>query len=390
MTQARMSRAKRTKNDARAASGAGAAWSLGQSLIDPPPRSATGFLNKHFLIWVWNYLKVAFTPRHSFPTYEGDSEQKPGVYELPASCKVALAGDWGSGTENAYRVIDLIRDKQKPDMTIHLGDIYYSGQVDEVNEYFLGTDDWYRAKRSFALNANHEMYSGGNGYFDHVLPALDQKTSYFCIENDHWRIVAVDTGYYAKIFPFLELLLQTKLHSANLKWMREVIFSDDSDRRPVILLSHHQWFSAFDKGYTRVGNQLKAFLENVALWFWGHEHRFAGYAAYAPSGETKVRARCIGHGGMPVEICDPKHDEVPLVFVDHRKAGDIDGEPAGFCGNALLEFKDDVLTVRYFDEYGAELLVEEWKSGGRTGGVSGAVLSASKELLWFRDPNDLA
>jgi hypothetical protein len=139
-----------------------------------------------------------------------------------------------------------------------------------------------------------------------------------------------------------------------------------------------------------MANQLKPFLRDVALWFWGHEHRFSGYAAYAPSGDNKVRARCIGHGGMPVEIAKPKHKEVPLVFVDNRKAGEVDGEPTGYCGNALLEFKDAVLTVRYFDEAGRELLVEEWKSAGRTGGVTGAVSKSSGDLLWLRDPDELA
>jgi len=379
----------RNKGDAKAAFKAGAAWSLGQSIIDPPPRGVAGFLDKRILIWIWNYLKVAFTPRHPFPTYEDSRESKPGISPLPANCKVSLVGDWGSGTENAYRVIDHVRKVQKPNMTIHLGDIYYSGQVDEVKEYFLGEDDWYRAERSFALNANHEMYSGGSGYFDYVLPALGQQASYFGLENDHWRVVAVDSGYYAKIFPFLELLLQTKLHDENVKWLRDVVFADDADRRPVILLSHHQWFSSFDRGYSRLGHQLEPFLKDVALWFWGHEHRFSGYAAYAPSGDNKVRARCIGHGGMPVEIAEPKHKEAPLVFVDQRKAAEVDGDPVGYCGSALLEFAGPTLVVTYFDECGKELLVEEWTSSARAGGSVGRVVKASPDLTWFRDSKEL-
>jgi hypothetical protein len=389
MSSLKTSRAKRSKPELHATSGAGAAWSLGQSIIDPPPRRTVDFLDKRILIWLWNYLKVALTPRHRFPAYEASPESKPGIFPLPTNCKVALVGDWGSGTDSAYRVIDHVRQHQKPDMTIHLGDIYYSGQIDEVNEYFLGDDDWYRADRSFALNANHEMYSGGHGYFDCVLPALGQEASYFCVENDHWRIVGIDTGYYAKIFPFIELLLQTKLHSENLKWLREVVFADGADRRPVILLSHHQWFSAFERGYSRLGGQLEEFLSNVALWFWGHEHRFAGYAAYAPHGDNKVRARCIGHGGMPVEIKEPKNQEVPVLFVDYRKSGEIDGEPVGLCGNALLEFKDAELVVRYYDEFGDELLAEQWTSSSRGGGVSGSILSASPKLQWFRDSSEL-
>jgi hypothetical protein len=374
--------------DARAAAGSGAAWSLGQSIIDPPPRHAVDFLDKNFLPWISNYLKVVFTPRRTFPSYD-ISADKPGSFPMPPTCKIALAGDWGAGTESAYRVIDQVRHVQKPDITIHLGDIYYSGQADEVNEYFLGEDDWYRASRSFALNANHEMYSGGEGYFDHVLPALGQQASYFAVENDHWRIVAVDTGYYSKVFPFLELFLKTKLHDKNLSWMREVVFADPLDRRPVILLSHHQWFSAHDPSFARVGSQLEPFLKDVALWFWGHEHRFSGYAAFAPSGDNKVRARCVGHGGMPVEIKQPKYQEVPLVFVDERKATEVDGDPVGFCGNVLLEFGDAELVIRYYDEQGEELLVEGWTSGGRAGGATGRVVKTSSALRWFRPPEEL-
>jgi len=92
---------------------------------------------------------------------------------------------------------------------------------------------------------------------------------------------------------------------------------------------------------------------------------------------------------MPVEIKEPKHQEVPLVFVDERKAGEIDGEAIGFCGNALLEFNEAVLVVHYYDEHGEELLVEQWTSGGRGGGASGSVLKTSSELHWFRAPEEL-
>ncbi|HMK38820.1 MAG TPA: metallophosphoesterase, partial [Bacteroidota bacterium] len=309
---------------------------------------------------------------------------RPGIFDLNESCKVALVGDWGSGIENAYRVMQNIRHRQKPNMTIHLGDIYYSGQVDEVNNYFLGQDDWYRAERSFALNGNHEMYSGGTGYFEHVLPALRQETSYFCIENRFWRIVGLDTGYNSKVFPFLDLFMGTSFPVEILRWLRKVVFPDREDNRPVILLTHHQWFSAFDRGYVRIGMQLRPYLHKVALWFWGHEHRFAGYAPFAPHGRVKVRARCIGHGGMPVEIEKPTHLQVPAVFVDNRVSDQKEDPPIGYCGNALLEFEGPRLLIRYFDELENELLVEEWQSGGKSGGVNGRIKEGSQKLTWLR------
>jgi hypothetical protein len=285
--------------------------------------------------------------------------------------------------------MDDIRERQKPDVTIHLGDIYYSGRIDEVQQFFLGEDDWFRAGLTFALNGNHEMYSGGEGYFEYVLPALHQQASFFCLENEYWRLVAVDTGYYSRLIPFLELLLGTKLHDDNLRWLKEVIFCDPADRRPVILLSHHQFFSSFDRSYERVGKQLAPHLGIVALWFWGHEHRFSGYAPYSPTGGPRVRARCIGHGGMPVEFEKLKHRDVPLVFVDNREAGSIDGKPVGYCGNALLQFSGPGCVVRYFDEAGKELLAEQWLSPGKTGGAIGTVLAADPALDWHRDKEEL-
>jgi 3',5'-cyclic AMP phosphodiesterase CpdA len=225
------------------------------------------------------------------------------------------------------------------------------------------------------LNGNHEMYSGGGAYFRTALPAFGQETSYFCLENAHWRIIGLDTGYYAKSFPFLELILDfIRLHAATRRWLKDVVFADGADRRPVILLSHHQWFSAFDKEYRRMGDALRPFLDRVLLWFWGHEHRFAGYAPFGFDGAT-VRARCIGHGGMPVELGGKiKNPDRPLVFSDEREATKVDGEGIGYCGFALLRLDGPDLVVEYRDETNKQVLLEErWRSSptGPTG--SGAL-----------------
>jgi hypothetical protein len=63
------------------------------------------------------------------------------------------------------------------------GDIYKSGTEKEVRERFLRFWPGNAATLSRAMPGNHEMYSGGIGYFDHVLPAFGQQTSYFSFAN---------------------------------------------------------------------------------------------------------------------------------------------------------------------------------------------------------------
>jgi hypothetical protein len=321
-------------------------------------------LRSHHWPWMTHYLRVAFRRRHHFPTYKADGSGSLGVFPLPDDpCTVAVAADWGTGTRSAYRVAELIGHRN-PEVTIHLGDIYYSGTPEEVNDFFLGP--WPRgSKATYALNANHEMYSGGTGYFDHVLPALKQHASYFALQTLHWRILALDTGYSARTFPLLELLNPSiHLPSETLEWLADVVFKDATDRRPVVVLSHHQWFSAFDTEYAQIGRDLAPYLDKVLLWLWGHEHRFAAYAPASLDGLPRVRARCIGHGGMPTDIQRaPVRTTRPLVCVDDRKRTTVQGEPVGFCGFATLRFDGPSLTIAYVDEAGDILLEEAWTAG---------------------------
>lgn len=351
-------------------------------------RDPGGLLIKSVKEWAAHYFSVAFSHRHPFRTYAAPVDTRPGVFELPDECVVAMAGDWGSGTQTAEDVGKRIASHDS-DFTIHLGDVYYSGTPSEFRDYFLSS--WPRgSRRTLLLNANHEMYSGGYGYFGLALPEVDQEASYFCLENEHWRILGVDTGYFARHFPLLEFLLKglTRLPDDNVAWLEDVVFRDRKDRRPVILLSHHAWFSAFDTEYGGVGRSLSPFLDRVLLWFWAHEHRFAGYGRARLGDDFAVRARCIGHGGMPIELTGRVKRKRNLVFYDARKVGTVKGDPVGACGYAVLELRGPELRIDYRDQFGASsLLVEEWR---RTpDGARGHVVSHSTDLTWVQDPSVL-
>ena len=356
-------------------------------------RYAGDFLEARFWRWLGEYLRTVLSGRARFREYDL-SDSRAGVYVMPDVASVALASDWGTGTINAYRVRDEILRLQ-PDITMHLGDVYYVGKQEEFDEYFLGDDDWPRgslqasegitALPSYALNGNHEMYSGGHAYFRSIRKHFGQQASFFCVENEYWRIVGLDSGYSAKLIPGLELLpWWVRLQAENIRWLKRNVLSS-TDTRPIILLSHHQWFSAFEREYRRLGRDLGND-PRYLLWFWGHEHRLAGYGAYQAHVEgPRIRGRSIGHGGMPIEdIHVPVRRDRNLVFYDRRVAGSVDNTDVGYCGFAMLEFHREALVIRYVDETGKVLLRERWVRSEE--GVRGEVLDFESDLLTLERP----
>ena len=135
----------------------------------------TQFLSKNLLPYITSYLKFVFTPRYPFATYGAGQD---GVYPVPDTT-IAIAGDWGSGTEEAEQIASLM-EQGAPDLTIHLGDVYFVGDEPEIEENCLGLATggfagvkWpHGTKGSFALNGNHEMYANGEPYFTVFLPTL--------------------------------------------------------------------------------------------------------------------------------------------------------------------------------------------------------------------------
>jgi len=358
-------------------------------------RHAGDFLQARFWRWLIEYLRTVFTRRAKFMVYDMN-DPRAGIYTMPEVASVALAGDWGTGTISAYRVRDQILNLN-PDITMHLGDVYYSGTQNELDEYFLGDDDWPRgalrpsgnitALPSYALNGNHEMYSGGHAYFRAIRDEFGQQASFFCVENEYWRIVGLDSGYSAKLVPGLELLPWfVRLQAANMEWLRRNVLGSE-DKRPIILLSHHQWFSSFEREYRRLGRDL-GIDTRYLLWFWGHEHRLAGYGANRthPDGPL-IRGRCIGHGGMPTEdIHASVRRDRNLVFYDQRVAGSVDGTDVGYNGFAFLEFDREELTISYIDETGKVLLRERWTRTDTN--PRGEVLEFESDLLTLERPID--
>ena len=301
------------------------------------------------------------------------------VLEIKPDACVAVIGDWGTGMSGAVRVLQDIQNRN-PDVVIHLGDIYYSGTADECTEHFLeivdGVFDRAHTKIPvFTLSGNHDMYSGGVGYYELIkklnAPPLRQPASFFCLRSTDkkWQWLAMDTGLH-DYNPFSVGDAVTFLEPDEEQWLLDRITGFPGR---TILLSHHQLFSAFSK----IGppapdgslnprnpkllasfNKFKA-AGRIAAWFWGHEHNLCIFEPYA----GLDFGRCIGHGAVPVLISEDPY-QVPAGMKNAPKVvantGLATQDQVYAHGYAFVSLAGDKANVQYF-QFGAakELIFSE-------------------------------
>ena len=237
---------------------------------------------------------------------------------------MAVIGDWGTGTDDARGVLEQVKG-HRPDVLIHLGDIYYSGTPNECQSYFLDLIDdvFVRAENPlpvYTLTGNHDMYCGGVGYYG-LLPKLNpapayaadqaQEASYFALRTTDgaWQILGMDTGLHDHD-PFTVNKDVTYLDPEEEAWHVDKVKRFSSTGGRTIVLSHHQLFSPFSSigdhasrppAEQAVNPKLMATWEklraagDVAAWLWGHEHNLCIYRPY----RGLAKGRCVGHGAIP-------------------------------------------------------------------------------------------
>jgi predicted phosphodiesterase len=265
-------------------------------------------------------------------------------WKIPAQARIAIVGDWGTGQADARALLQAIARKN-PDLVIHLGDIYYAGTEFEMQNYFLNiwksTFDLSKI-RTFTLAGNHDMYSGGAPYYE-LIQDLGQPASYFCLRNDDWQFVALDTGLHDDDALAAK---PTFLEDTEVAWLNDKIAT--AGQRRTVLMSHHQLFTAIeDIGAQSVNVRLQAqvgpILPKVDVWFWGHEHNQVIYKPW-----EGVLARCLGHGAYPVGLDEipakPKFD-VPMENVFLTK-----GEAFHSHGYAMMELDGPAARVSYYQD----------------------------------------
>jgi len=285
--------------------------------------------------------------------------------------KIAIVGDWGTGDWSdgaiecpALGVITQV-NQQSPDYTIHLGDVYYAGTAG-----FLGSDEeinnfvnlWVSGSQgSFMLNSNHEMYSGGQGYFGKGLNsgafAAQNGTSYFAIESDKWIVLGLDTAYYDKSPMFMNGALTD---DDQINFIRGF----DTSNRKVIVLTHHNPTNIEGTAALSLWDDVTSALgRRPDYWYWGHIHNAIAYSQQSFAAQNGVKARCAGHGAIPFGVgyglMDPAGANKPSIeYFAHELMSSVysntDAQQANrvLNGFALLTLKTDSITEELIDQTG--------------------------------------
>jgi 3',5'-cyclic AMP phosphodiesterase CpdA len=229
--------------------------------------------------------------------------------------------------------------------------VYYAGFRKEYSRNVLGY--WPvkpgQAIGSWSLNGNHDMYTGGGPYFETMLGdsrfAPQSGASHFCLENEYWQILALDTSYEAPDWRGDK----AGLYGDQAEWVARARRA--ASQKGGILLSHHQLFSPWEGQSDLLFRKLGPVLDEklVKAWFWGHEHRCA---IYKPM--HNIEYPClVGHAGVPVRFKGV--DDYSAVQWQWNDKIDYDGNSYATLGMVVLDFNDKALDISFYNERGRKV-----------------------------------
>jgi len=305
--------------------------------------------------WILSALNMIVKDKVPFRPPLGPTDAQMQLPDRDIS--IAIAGDWGTGLDSSNQIAKCMSAKN-PDITIHLGDIYYSGTEKEVFEKFIKHFPRGRMA-SFTLNANHDMYSGGGGYFNVALKdpdfAFQKQKSFFSLYNRAWQVIGLDTAYEAAK---ADLYQKGVLGNAQLGWFQAQLQQAKAAGRRVTILTHHNPVSI--RGGSQDKEMMRQLFDAATMadsmfeyWIWGHEHGVAVFEPFAWNGAT-VNGRCIGHGGIPYGVT-PAGDKGDGVVVRWTETKTYPNEPKqalnGF-GVITLPIAGGPLVETYYDDAG--------------------------------------
>lgn len=316
--------------------------------------------------WITHYLSGLNQQRVAFPHHDPQHIDDT-ITTIADKVRIAIAGDWGTGLPSSKKIADQIAGS-RADHTIHLGDVYYAGSSSDELQNFLnpsgnrwppGTSG---SAPSFSLNSNHEMYSGGQGYFGVLLQdprfRAQKFRSYFALENTNWLIVGLDTAYYSPdpLFQFGQLN-----DAVQLPWLTSLAQRARDAAKKIILLTHHDGVD-IDRRTNEVHwkplwDQIVDAMNGAGpdYWYWGHIHAGIAYKAkVTPNGS--VLARCVGHGGIPFEPYKTSvglgDGTIEVAWVENRLAHDDSEGRRALNGFVILELDGLNISEEFRDENG--------------------------------------
>ena len=304
------------------------------------------------------FLESVLTGKHAFMA-------NPATIAIPDTVQIGLAGDWGTGewrtASNPAPSTDVASHMAflRPHVTIHLGDVYYAGTGDQEQHELVNL--WPKGSiGSFALNSNHEMYSGAKPYFKAIGGPpfeLQNGCSYFALENSNWVIVGLDSAYFA---PEKGLYMDGSLGPGPAGGITQEAFVQEqvAKGKRIIVLTHHNGLS--DDGSQTMdlwAQVLNAFPAGGGpeYWYWGHKHMAAVYKSQE---SNRVLCRCCGHGALPWGQASSLANSQNVAWYENRSANDPDIPQRVLNGFAVLSLNGPNIQETFYDENGGVA----WKS----------------------------
>jgi DNA repair exonuclease SbcCD nuclease subunit len=232
------------------------------------------------------------------------------VNHTKGKMRIAVCGDAGYLGVAQNKVIRMILERHKEDpfdYAIHLGDVYFAGDVDEMALNFLSPFARLTKKgmKLFTLVGNHDLYYGGTSFI-FAMEMLQQPGRYFRIDSPHWRIACLDTSLGAINIAGDD----AKLDPKQLDWFDSMLAENDD--RPLVMMSHHFAISGWSKPAISLTSQLSDRVnDKVFAWYWGHEHNCA---LYPKSGSNTYWGACVGNGSFIERYAEPARPTTPAWF----------------------------------------------------------------------------
>jgi hypothetical protein len=296
---------------------------------------------------------------HNQPQFTSGFIYKLDEPSPEAPLDIALFSDFGVGRYYSEYIARQFRERRFP-YAIHLGDVYYAGRPSEFRDHFeKQIDPILGFTRVFALNSNHEMYSGGGPYFKYIDKRAahpsgihQQQGSYFCLRSEKFQIVGIDTAFFGH-HRYREPLL--------LEWLRNTLRDGRQAGCVNILLSADEPYEYGKDDLTKLlRKDLKTLVLDerlVDLWFWGNTHYCALFDhKLAASGDIPALpfvGSCIGHSGYPYDTQRRgKFEPAPMLFLeDQSRFPGTDVRPdKGNNGYCVLRLNaDGSIGLRYID-----------------------------------------